>query len=336
MGVKKSVAVIGAGAWGTAIAWSLAKNGVSTTIWAFEKEVVEAINSSRENSVYLDGIMLPENLRATSDMAEAVKECGLVIVVVPSQFMRGILAQLAKVIPKDAVIVSAAKGIENGTLAMPVEMIEETMPQNISRRLCCLSGPTFARELVKEVPTAATIASKDGAAAKLVQQVLSAPYFRLYAHDDVIGVEIGGAVKNVLAIAAGTADGLGLGHNTRAAVITRGLAEMIRLGEAMGADFKTFAGLSGIGDLVLTCGGDLSRNRTVGLRLGKGEKIEDILNSMTAVAEGVATSLSVHRLAEKHGVDMPITSEVYKVVHENKDPHKAVKDLMARSLKEEF
>ncbi|VAX18011.1 Glycerol-3-phosphate dehydrogenase [NAD(P)+] [hydrothermal vent metagenome] len=336
MGVKKSAAVIGAGAWGTAIAWSLAKNGVSTTLWAFEKEVVEAINSSRENSVYLDGVMLPKNLRATSDMAEAVKECGLVIVVAPSQFMRGILIQLAKVIPEDAVIVSAAKGIENKTLAMPVEMIEETMPQNISRRLCCLSGPTFARELVKEVPTAATIASKDSAAAKLAQQILSAPYFRLYAHDDVIGVEIGGAVKNVLAIAAGIADGIGLGHNTRAAVITRGLAEMIRLGEAMGADFKTFAGLSGIGDLVLTCGGDLSRNRTVGLRLGKGEKIEDILNSMIAVAEGVATSLSVYKLAEKHGVDMPITSEVYKVVHENKDPHEAVKDLMARSLKEEF
>lgn len=235
-----------------------------------------------------------------------------------------------------ATLVSATKGVENGSLALPVDMIAQIMPEQISKSVCCLSGPTFAKELVKKIPTAATIASRDAEAAHRAQEVLAAPYFRLYAHDDVTGVEIGGAVKNVIAIAAGISDGLGLGHNTRAALITRGLSEMTRLGVSMGADERTFAGLSGMGDLVLTCAGDLSRNRTVGMRLGQGEKLRSILDSMTAVAEGVATSLSVFNLAKKQDVVMPIATEVYKVLYEDKNPGEAVKDLMGRQLKEEF
>ena len=333
---KNMVAVIGAGAWGTAIAWSLAENGVPTTLWALEPEVVEAVNYGRENSVYLPDVKLPDSLSATGDLGEATKNVKLVVFVVPSQFMRGTLKKLAPVMPDDAVLVSAVKGIENETLALPTDMICDTMPVGVVGRSCCLSGPTFAKELVNKVPTAAAIASKNLEAVKVAQDILSTSYFRLYTHDDVVGVELGGAVKNVMAIASGISDGLGFGYNTRAALITRGLYEMTRLGIAMGADGRTFAGLSGMGDLVLTCTGDLSRNRTVGIRLGRGEKIDEIKKSMKAVAEGVATALSVHRLAEKHGVDMPIASEVYRVIYEGKDPKEVVEGLMSRSLKPEF
>jgi len=329
-------AVIGAGAWGTAIAWSLAENGVETRIWAYEKEVADSINTSGENRVFLPGVPLPGGIAATTDMAEAVEGSRIVLIVVPSQFLRKTLRSLATAELEGKVIVSATKGIENDTLAMPVDMVADTLPDESLRMFCCLSGPTFAKELVKKTPTAATIASGNPEAARMAQQTLSAPYFRLYVHDDVTGVELGGAVKNVIAIAAGISDGLGFGNNTRAALITRGLSEMTRLGVAMGAKKETFAGLSGVGDLVLTCAGDLSRNRTVGLRLGKGERIDQITSSMTAVAEGVATSLSVHRLAQKHGVETPIASEVYKVIYEGKEPGRAVEDLMSRELKTEF
>lgn len=333
---KRSVCVIGAGAWGTALSWSLARCGHDVTLWAYEKEVADSINTVRENSVFLPGVKLPDGLTATCDMSEAARGKSIFLLVAPSQFMRGVMGKFAAVAPEEGIVISATKGIENDSLAMPVEIIEQTLPEGLRKRVCCLSGPTFARELVKEVPTAATVASKDEEAARLAQEVLAAPYFRLYVHNDVIGVELGGAVKNVIAIAAGISDGLGFGHNTRAALITRGLSEMTRLGVDMGADPKTFAGLSGMGDLVLTCTGDLSRNRTVGLRLGKGESLEEITTSMKAVAEGVATSLSVHRLAEKRGVELPITAEVYNVLYERKAPKDAVRDLMSRELKTEF
>lgn len=335
VGEEGPISIVGAGAWGTALAWSLATNGKSVTLWAREEEVVEAVNEKGENSLFLPGARLPEGVLATGDIAEAAR-AWLILLVVPSQFMRGVLETMAGAVADDAVVVSCAKGIENETLALPAQVISETLPEAVARRACYLSGPTFARELVKAAPTAATIASKDAAAARLAQSVLSAPYFRLYVHDDVTGVELGGALKNVIAIASGISDGLGFGHNTRAALVTRGLSEMTRLGEAMGANPKTFAGLSGIGDLVLTCTGDLSRNRTVGLRLGRGERIGDILGSMSAVAEGVATSLSGLRLAEKHGVQMPITRQVYSVLSEGKAPKEAVAELMGRELKTEF
>jgi glycerol-3-phosphate dehydrogenase (NAD(P)+) len=260
----------------------------------------------------------------------------LVFFAIPSQYMRGVLASMGSRISNSATLVSTTKGIENNSLALPSGMIADTMTPEVLQRACYLSGPTFARELVAKQPTAATIASLDYDSARLAQEALSSPFFRLYVHHDVIGVEIGGSVKNIIAIAAGISDGLGFGHNTRAALITRGLMEMTRLGVAMGAEAKTFTGLSGLGDLVLTCAGDLSRNRSVGLRLGKGEILKQILDSMNAVAEGVATTLSVQKLAERHGVDMPIVSEVYKVIHEGKNAKQAVSDLMNRTLKSEF
>ncbi|VAX18694.1 Glycerol-3-phosphate dehydrogenase [NAD(P)+] [hydrothermal vent metagenome] len=333
---KGPVAVIGAGAWGTAIAWSLAENGVDTRLWALEPEVVESVNRDRENSVFLPGVKLPDNLLATDDLGEATKNVKLVVFVVPSQFMRGMLERLAKVMPEDAILLSAVKGIETETLALPADMIRDIMPKSVAEKSCYLSGPTFAKELAHRVPTAAAIASKNLEAVKLAQSVLSAPYFRLYTHADVVGVELGGAVKNVMAVAAGISDGLGFGHNTRAALITRGLHEMTKLGVSMGADERTFAGLAGMGDLLLTCTGDLSRNRNVGMRLGRGEKIDEIKKSMTAVAEGVATALSVYHLAKKQKVDMPIANEVYRVIYEGKDPKAVVEGLMSRSLKPEF
>ncbi len=333
---KDPVAVIGAGAWGTALAWSIASSGAPTKIWAREKEVAEAVNFSSENSLFLPGVTLPKNLTATNDMAEAVDGRRVVVFVAPSQFMRSTLASLAGSLSDGSVVVSATKGIENDTLALPVDIMADTLPRPIANRCCFLSGPTFAKELVRGVPTAATIASKDRSAALVAKDAISSRSFRLYISDDVMGVELGGALKNIIAIAAGISDGLGYGHNTRAAIITRGLAEIIRLGVNMGADARTFAGLSGIGDLVLTCAGDLSRNRMVGLRLGKGETLKEIVDSMHAVAEGVATAASVYSLAKERGVEMPIASAVYSVLHDGMDPRQAVTGLMSREAGDEF
>jgi len=334
---KGRVTVIGAGAWGTALAHTLATNGADVTLWAYEPTVAENINAHHENHIYLPGAQLPPNLRATSDFAEAGGSgAQLFAFVAPSQVMRRVLTGLAPHLPDNAIIVSATKGIENKTLAMPVQIIEETCSEAVAKRLCILSGPSVAKELVEGAPTAVTIASRDPEALALAQESLACSYFRLYSHDDIIGAEVGGATKNVIAIAAGVADGLGFGHNTRAAIVTRGLAEMGRLGAAMGASPITFSGLSGLGDLVLTCTGDLSRNRTVGIRLGKGESIDAITASMTAVAEGVATSLSVYRLAERLAINMPIATEVFRVLHEGKEAAQAVRDLMGRELTNEF
>ncbi len=334
-GINK-IGIIGAGAWGTALAWSVASNGTNVKLWSIEEDVVDSINNQRENSTYMPDIALPENIEATTDMGEAVDGMELLLFVTPSQFMRSALTDLAEVIPPAAVLVSATKGIENDTLAMPMDMISDTMPDSIVAKCAFLSGPTFARELAQQVPTAATVASKNHTSIVLAQNVLSTPYLRLYANSDVVGTELGGAVKNVIAIAAGISDGLGFGHNTRAAIITRGLAEMTRLGVAMGGDAQTFNGLSGIGDLLLTCAGDLSRNRTVGLRLGKGESLDTIIGTTNSIAEGVTTSLSLHNMAAQHDVDMPISEEVYKTLYKKKDPKSAVSDLMSRELKEEF
>ncbi|MBI4666109.1 MAG: NAD(P)-dependent glycerol-3-phosphate dehydrogenase [Nitrospinae bacterium] len=332
----EAVAVIGAGAWGTAIAWALAMNGHIVRLYARRAEIANGINTSRENSVYLPGAILPDNLLATADMDEAVDGARLVFFAVPSQFMRAALKTFGKHAREDAIVVSAAKGVENESLSLPSEMIRQTLPGPVADRSCFLSGPTFAKELCRKSPTAATIASTDLESAKVAQSALSSSFFRLYVHNDIIGVELGGAVKNVMAIAAGIADGLGFGHNTRAALITRGLMEMSRLGVAMGGDPRTFMGLSGLGDLVLTCTGDLSRNRTVGLRLGQGETLKNILESTRSVAEGVATAISVKGLAQRHNVEMPIAGEVYSALYEGKDPRQAVLDLMARGLKSEF
>lgn len=332
---SKKASVIGAGAWGTAIARHLGGKGVPVTLWAYEPEVVDEINNRHTNAAFLPGFTLSENIAATTDLTKAAS-VEVVFFVVPSHVMEGVIKKMIPHFAPDVIVVSATKGIENSRLRLPSEIFDELLPPAASRRLVCLSGPTFAKEVAMGLPTAITAASRDPDAAQTVQELLSDQRMRVYTHNDVIGVELGGAVKNVIAIAAGIADGLKLGHNARAALITRGLAEMVRLGKAMGGAEATFAGLSGIGDLILTATGDLSRNRSVGMRLGAGEGIGQILGGMKAVAEGVLTSRSLYELAKKKGVDMPVCAEVFHVCHEGKNPKEAVAQLMGRSLKGEF
>ncbi len=331
----KPASVIGGGAWGTAIANQLASKGVPVALWAYEKEVAQEINEKHTNAVFLPGITLDAKIGGTSDLAYACKS-HVIFFVVPSHVMEGVIKSMAQQIPPDAIIVSATKGIENGRLRMPSEIFDELLLPQAAQNLVCLSGPSFAREVALGLPTAVTAASRMPAAASAVQEIISDHRMRVYTHDDMIGVELGGATKNVIAIAAGISDGLKLGLNARAALLTRGLAEMIRMGKAMGAREATFAGLSGIGDLILTATGDLSRNRTVGMRIGGGETVKQITSGMKSVAEGVETSRAIYELAKIKNVDMPVCKEVYMVCHEGKNPKAAVADLMKRKLKEEF
>lgn len=331
----KKIGVIGAGSWGTTLANVLAKKGHRVTLWAYETELVAEMRKSRENGLYLPGIRLDERLSYTSNVAEAVTGADLVLCVTPSQVTRSVVTQLMPHLAGDALVVSASKGIEAGTLALVSQVFAELLTPTQYGRFAVLSGPSFAREVAQEMPTAVAVAAEDATVAQAVQQIFNTPYFRVYTNDDVIGVELGGAIKNVIAIAAGIADGLGFGHNTRAALITRGLAEMTRLGMALQAKQTTFAGLAGMGDLVLTCTGDLSRNRSVGIKLGKGRRLNDILQEMVMVAEGVKTTESTHQLAQRLGVEMPITAKVYEVLYEDKPARQGVMELMTRDLKAE-
>lgn len=329
------IAVVGAGSWGTALAKLLAQKGFSVTLWVYEADLAERMQATQCNDLYLPGIVLPQNLAITADLAAAVRGRDVVVLVPPSQVMRKVAQVAAPHLKEEALIISAAKGIENDTLLPMSDLLLEALPSALHRRLTFLSGPSFAREVATGMPTAVVAASRNLEAARAAQQVFSNEVFRVYTTDDIIGVELGGAVKNVIALAAGVADGLGFGYNTRAALITRGLAEMTRLGLTMGARAETFAGLAGMGDLVLTCTGDLSRNRSVGIELGKGRKIAEILKGMNAVAEGVRTTLSTWQLANRLQVAMPITEQVYKILYEEKDPGRAVTELMLRDLKDE-
>lgn len=330
------VAVIGAGSWGTALAKLLAEKNCSVLLWAYEPEVAEAISSRHENPLYHPGVRLPENLTATTDLPAAVAGKELVLFVVPSHVMRGVLTQAASHLSPNALVVSAAKGIENETFLTMSGVMAETLPDHIASRMVAVSGPSFAREVMQGMPTAVSAASRDPEAAEAVQQALAADYFRVYTSNDVIGVELGGAVKNVIAIAAGISDGMGFGTNSRAALITRGLAEIARLGVKMGANPMTFAGLAGMGDLVLTCTGDLSRNRQVGLAIGRGRKLKEILAEMKQVAEGVKNAETVYKLSQKMGVEMPITEQVYLMLYADKSPSLALATLMGRKLKSEL
>ena len=330
-----NIGVIGAGSWGTTLADLLAKRGHSVTLWAYEKDLVERMQQSHMNDLYLPSFTLDDNLSFTNDLAEVVSGREMLVLVSPSQVLRQVLQQAEPHIAPNMLLVSAAKGIENDTLMIMSEIIEEVLPAEKRQRVAYISGPTFAREVAAEIPTVLTVASESEDVAALVQELFSCEYFRLYRQDDVIGVELGGALKNVLALAAGICDGLGYGCNTRAAVITRGLEEMTRIGLAKGAKRTTFAGLAGMGDLVLTCTGDLSRNRTVGLEIGRGRKLEEILKGMKMVAEGVKTTTSAYQLAKKLGVDVPIIEQMYLILNEDKDPRTAVRDLMQRQLKPE-
>ena len=328
--------VIGAGSWGTTLAQLLADKGHPTTLWAYETDLVERMRNRRENDLFLPGIPLSPRLEFSNDLAATAAGAQMVLLVCPSQVMRQVLNGLAPHLAPGTLIVSAAKGIENDSLMLMSELIEAQLPAALCERLGFLSGPSFAREVAQKIPTAVVAAAADLAVAEEIQRIFTTEYFRVYTHDDIIGVELGGAMKNVIALAAGVSDGLGFGHNSRAALITRGLAEMTRLGIALGGAAQTFAGLSGMGDLVLTCTGDLSRNRSVGIELGKGKKLTEIMAGMQMVAEGVKTTLSAYQLARKLKVETPIIEQMYLILYENKDPRQAVIDLMLRDPRPEI
>lgn len=330
------IAVIGAGSWGTAIAGLLAAKGLQTTLWGHHPDHIAALNRDRENKKYLPGYRFADTLNVTPDLKVAVKGCDIVCMVVPSHGFRRVFEAVAPFLPKKCQIVSAVKGIENDTLMTMTQIMTEVLGTNLHEQdisLAVLSGPSFAKEVALGMPTAVTIGCNKIENAQKLQHVFGTERFRVYASNDVIGLEISAALKNIVAIAAGISDGLGYGLNSRAALITRGLAEIKRFGVSMGADPRTFFGLSGLGDLVLTCTGDLSRNRTVGLKLGQGKKLAVILNEMEMVAEGVKTTQSVYELVLRFNVDMPILQQVYLILYENKDCSAAVMDLLTREMK---
>lgn len=333
---RTRIGVVGGGSWGTALANLLATKGFRIEFWVFEEEVREQIEKDRENRIFLPGFTLSENLHPTNDLASVVAEKDLVLIVVPSHVMREVSSQMSAHIGSDTVLVSASKGIENVTHRTMTGVLAETLPHLNDTRLAALSGPTFAKEVVRMAPSVITAAAVDTSVAEYVQHIFATPYFRVYTSNDRIGVELGGSIKNVIAIAAGIIDGLGLGLNTRAALITRGLAEIRRLGVRMGANPRTFTGSAGIGDLVLTCTGDLSRNHTVGKKIGEGMTLDEILAEMRMVAEGVKTAKSVFNLSRKLEVEMPISEEIYRILYENVSPREALHRLMTRNLKQEL
>lgn len=332
---KINIGIIGAGSFGTAMAIHLAKNGHPVTLWAYENSVVETVNSQHENTTYLPGIPIPVNVAATGSLKDTVAGKKLVLQVNPSHATRQVMKEAIQYADDNTIILNCTKGIENETLLTMSELLLEILPPSNHNQLAFLSGPSFAREVAMGLPTAVTVASRNPDTAKYCQSIFANERFRVYTSDDIVGSELASALKNVIAIAAGISDGLGYGHNTRAALITRGVAEILRLGKKMGAKEITFLGLSGMGDLVLTCTGDLSRNRSVGIQLGQGKKLDEILSSMKMIAEGVKTAKAAYALSKKHGVEMPIIEQVYLVVFEGKSPKAAVYDLMTRESKSE-
>jgi glycerol-3-phosphate dehydrogenase (NAD(P)+) len=329
-----NIAVIGAGSWGTTLAGLLADKGLPTSLWVREEELAGIIRDTSENAWFLPGIKLPSELQITSDLPTALDRAQSVLMAVPCQFLRYVLRQMRGSLPRFPTIVCCSKGIEIDSLQPMSDVVQDEL-SDLQPRYAVLSGPSFAREVSQRLPTAVTLGCADKVQGGVLQEALSTDYFRVYLSRDYRGVELGGALKNVMAIATGISDGLEFGTDARAALITRGLAEMSRLGVAMGAKAQTFMGLSGLGDLVLTCTGDLSRNRQVGLRIGRGEVLEAIVHSMRAVAEGVKTTQAVYELGRKTQVELPITQQVHGMLYANRDPRHAVRELMTRSLKEE-
>jgi glycerol-3-phosphate dehydrogenase (NAD(P)+) len=330
------IGVVGAGSWGTALAQVLALKGFPLDLWVYEQAVKQQIETERENKDFLPGVSLSANIRPSNEIAEVVGGKNMVVIVVPSHHVRYVAEQMSAHLSDEAILVAASKGIENETYLTMTGVLHDVLPKVPEGHLAVLSGPSFAKEVARQFPTVITAASKDLNVAETVQYVFATPYFRVYRNDDPLGVQLGGSVKNVIAIAAGIIDGLGLGLNTRAALITRGQTEIRRLGVRMGANPRTFTGSAGIGDLILTCTGDLSRNHMLGKKIGLGEKVEDILSGMTMVAEGVKTSKSVYNLSRKLGVLMPICDEIYHVVYDGISPKEALFRLMTRDLKQEL
>ena len=335
MSDHNKITVFGAGAFGTCMANMLAMAGNDVKLWARESEVVESIRGKNENTTYFPDAKLG-NFFVTSDAREAVHESEIAVFAIPCQHIRSFLKQSVDTLPDDCVIVNLAKGIEVETAKTTSQIFSDILGDKILQRYATISGPSFAREVYLKMPTAACVASQNEDIATRVRDTLSQKWFRLYSSTDFKGVELGGALKNIIAIGVGISDGLGFGQNSRAGLITRSLHEMIRLGVEMGAEPQTFSGLSGIGDLILTCMGDLSRNRQTGLRLGKGEKIEDILKSTPHVSEGVPTSKAVHEIAAKKDLDLPNMEHIYKILYEGLAPKDAFEILMSRELKKEF
>ncbi|HVA57520.1 MAG TPA: NAD(P)H-dependent glycerol-3-phosphate dehydrogenase [Gemmatimonadaceae bacterium] len=325
-------AVVGAGAWGTALARLLAFNGHDVRLWAYESDVVEAINHQRENVRFLPGAPLPERVVATNSHRAALEGAALVVYATPAQHLRGIAAAGARYVEPGATLVVASKGVERGTLALMSDVIEQEVP---GHDVVAISGPSFAAEVAAGLPTAVVAAARNPRAAAAVQAAFAGATFRVYTHDDLVGVELGGALKNVMAVATGIHDGVGLGNNSRAALITRGLVEMTRLGVALGANPATFSGLAGLGDLVLTCTGALSRNRALGVEIGRGRSLAEVLEGKQTVAEGVETTASTVELAKREGVEMPIAAGVYRILFEGETAKAAVRELMARELRAE-
>jgi glycerol-3-phosphate dehydrogenase (NAD(P)+) len=331
----KNLAIIGAGGWGTALSIVLSRNFESVRIWVHEPDLVRRMNESRENDLHLRGFHLPGNVTASTQAGDVLTGADVVVVVTPSHHVRRVVAGLADHLNPSMLFVSATKGLENETLLRMSEVLQDVLQPKFAPKIAVLSGPTFAREIAAGEPAALVISSSDAALARHIQTAFSGPTFRLYTNDDPVGVEIGGALKNVIAIGAGICRGLGLGNNAIAALITRGLAEISRLAIAVGGNSRTLAGLAGLGDLVLTCTGDLSRNRTVGIELGKGRSLGDILGSMNMVAEGVQTTSAAVELALKHEVEMPIVNQMYAILHLGKSPRDGIRELMDRTLKPE-
>ena len=331
----KRVAIIGAGNWGTALAATLARTGHAVALWAYEPEIAESIRAQHENALFMPGVKLPAGIAATTDLAEALRQAEVVLTAMPSHVCYSLYESMLSDLGPEMIFVSATKGVDTDRVMRMSEIIESVVGRRFAPRLCVLSGPSFAKEVVRGDPTAVVVASRDRGAAQLVQKEFSSKRLRIYTSSDVVGVEIGGAVKNVIAIAAGVIAGLGLGHNPTAALITRGLAEIARLAYACGARRETLAGLAGMGDLVLTCTGDLSRNRMVGVEMGRGRELSEIIGSMRMVAEGVKTTYATVALAEQKGVEMPITTQVHRILEGQITPREAIRELMERTLKDE-
>ena len=329
------ITVLGAGGWGTTLAILLYYNGHDVTLWEFQKRYSKVLDKTRENKIFLPGIKIPSEIIITHELEEASADKHLIILAVPSQFLRSVVKNLKPSDIKDAIFVNVAKGIENHSLMTMSQMLHDVIPSLDEGQIGVLSGPSHAEEVSRRIPTAVVAASKNHETSKTIQSAFMTSYFRVYSSTDPLGVELGGSFKNVIAIGAGIIDGAKFGDNTKAAIMTRGVAEIARLGVALGASPETFAGLSGMGDLIVTCMSRHSRNRYVGEQIGAGKKLKEVLKSMEMVAEGVETSRSASQLAEKYEVETPITSEVYKILFEDKDPVKATTDLMTRDMRME-
>tara|TARA_Y100000588_G_C14177528_1_gene892076 strand:+ start:187 stop:1209 length:1023 start_codon:yes stop_codon:yes gene_type:complete len=332
--IKKNVAVIGAGSWGTALALHLSNKFKKVSLWVYENDLCEIIQKERENKWFLSGFSIPHNIEPDNSLESVVKNKSMILIAVPTPNLRSIINKLKPYITSDTLLINASKGIENNSLIPCHRVIEDTL--KIDLKLATISGPTFAKEVAAQVPSAILAASKSPEITQKVQQIFSSPNLKVFTSEDIMGVEIGGALKNVIAIATGICDGLGLGFNTRAALITRGLVEIARIGTELGAKPETFKGLSGLGDLVLTCTGDLSRNRQLGIQLGQGKSLENIIKNMRTVAEGISTVKSANKLIHKFNIQASIMEETFKVLHKNKSPKKALGDLMKVEISNEF